>query len=495
MSAPTSPPPIPRAARGNLPRLDSPAVLGLFSAALLVWAYPPLLIDTFVAPAFIPIFWAARRLSAKEAAVTGLIASCGLLPTQWWMISALGPIGIAVIAITNLSFGLAAWLLNRCLRGPGDRHVLWLAPTIFVGIEVLRSFTIPPYTGFFAAGAGAVASPSSIALNGVVPVLGVHGLSWILLFAAACSAAFVERGKSQLERVGILALAVAVGALLSASLFRDEASGVQFSRETDLFFIGVQTDAPDLRQFERLTRLASAADRNGMRELGVWPAGVVQYDPASNPGALEIIERTTQAHNIPLIVGYEDVEEGHRVNRAGVFLPGRGEIAQFTQRTPPRFSGMRGGDSVSVVDIGGKRVGIVIGTDINHPEVFRDLVANRAQAVIAIGGEGVTWTETGWTHQLVAATLRAAEARLDVARVTPLGFSAVTRRDGQQMLLRPAEAREGLASALFLRESGTLFTAGGWLFPFVLLFITTGALAWGLLVRTREEPAASGGAP
>lgn len=177
-----------------------------------------------LAPAFVlPLLFIALTVSPKDAAAHFFWFGFGLFLTgTYWIYISVHVFGhaalwIALLLMVGLSLimatflWLAGWLMSRLSHGEPWR-LLFVGPAAWIAIEWLRGWVL---TGFpwLAQGYGQIDS----ALAGWAPVLGIYGVSFMLLFStAAILVAILTAGKERLIAIPLIILPWIVGGLLGA---------------------------------------------------------------------------------------------------------------------------------------------------------------------------------------------------------------------------------------------------------------------------------------
>ncbi|MGO4680196.1 nitrilase-related carbon-nitrogen hydrolase [Microbacterium sp. 2MCAF23] len=161
---------------------------------------------------------------------------------------------------------------------------------------------------------------------------------------------------------------------------------------------------------------------------------------------------------------------------------------QYTQDkihlTPQEHDlGMRGGDSVTLIEVGGRKAGMLICADIQFPELSRYLVNRGAEIIFC---PSLTWNSRGEHRVRTGCRARAIENQLFVV-MSPLVGSSGSPHDapmhavGEAVIATPVDKTFGLNDGLLAisgnrREETVLF----------------GDLDFDLLAASRAKPEAPG---
>ena len=171
----------------------------------------------------LPLLFVALTVSPKDAAAHFFWFGFGLFLTgTYWIYISVHVFGnaalwIAILLMVGLSLIMAmflwcaGWLMSRLSHGEPWR-LLFAAPASWVVIEWLRGWVL---TGFpwLAHGYGQV----DTALAGWAPVLGIYGVSLVLVFStAAMLVAILTTGRERFVATGLVVAPWLLGAVLSA---------------------------------------------------------------------------------------------------------------------------------------------------------------------------------------------------------------------------------------------------------------------------------------
>lgn len=234
-----------------------------------LWPLAPVLL--------LPFLYVALARTSREAAVLAFSFGLGwfLSGTYWIYLSVTGPgnaagwIGVfLVIGLSMIMAGyiaLTAWLVNRLAAGKPWRLLL-VAPVCWVLIEWLRGWL---FSGFpwMSLGYGQI----DTALAGWAPVVGVYGMSLMLVIsAAALLVAILDRSHKRWVAMAIVAAPWVLGAALTTVPWTSPTGAVI---NTTIIQAGIPQERkwlPEERQPTRdfyRDRTRAASDS----QLVVWP--------------------------------------------------------------------------------------------------------------------------------------------------------------------------------------------------------------------------------
>ena len=432
------------------------------ASILVVLSYPPVASDLTIGLALIPLLWVSLHWEPRRAARFGaLVAGLGFAPSMFWVISAVGGKGIAVLAITSASFGLACGVTSILCSGRTAR-MLWVAPVVFVTLEIARSHILTPYLSFHPIGAALLSIDRGIGSVAVLPIVGVHGLSFLLVLSAALSVLVFSNSIKRLER-----FAAAMIPLGTAGLLILQVPAAPFQLEASFAFMGVQTSQQTLTVANEFFH--TGEDFEIRPQVIICPQGVSTGDPGHDLHLPLALEQMLGMFSSPVIVGFESAtgpENPH--NSAAMWIPDGQEVMRIAQNHPSWQTEVTPGRELGVFVIDGVSVGFVLNTDINHSSLTRQSVQIGSEVVLVLGQEEA-WGPIGDALQLRTLKIRALETGRDIARLTRLGPSSVARATGDDFVILKRGQQGFVAATLLPSNQHTVYVRGGWLAQYLVL--------------------------
>jgi len=289
----------------------------------------------------LPLLFIAVTVSPKETGAHYFWFGLGLFLTgTYWIYISVHVFGnaalwIALLLMVGLSLILssllwiAGWFTSHLSRGEPWRLLL-VGPTAWVVIEWIRGWIL---TGFpwLAHGYGQIDSP----LSGWAPVLGVYGVSLMLLFStAAILVTILSSGKERLIAAPLIIVPWILGGLLT---FVDWTEDYGEPITTTIIQGGISQDRkwlPEQRQ-ATLDFYRSSTLRVPESQLVVWPEVAIPARDDQVRPYLEIVDRDARRNNQSVLLGileYNGERNGRsRINNS-VFLLGTDKQQVYRKR-------------------------------------------------------------------------------------------------------------------------------------------------------------------
>lgn len=522
----------------HLARLHQSAWLLVLSSAILqvlVFPKPGLYYLSWVSVA--PLIYAVLR--AREAGAAELLAGetssylapasagqafllgwvCGTvvyLGSCYWVFSVMhhyGGLSGAVSAVLLLLFSLYiglhqavfAALLAWAARGRAgySRRALFLAPFLWVAVELLRTYLI----GFpwDLLGTTQVANP---VLSRIATLTGVYGLSFeIVLVNAAFAAAFLAR---PLRRRLMLA------ATLFTAIFLQLAQYIALDPlPVDSYALLVQQNVPireNWRAAEYNDLLQSLGDSSRIPpgsakvNLIVWPESPAPFflNDDRFVSTISAIARRTNDFVVAGSIGVRTVAGGEsQVYNSAALVNPQGQIAarydkvhlvpfgeyiplqrllSFAQSLTREVGMFARGSGRWPLDTGTGKLGVFICYESLFPGEVRQFADHGAQAFVNISNDGWFGDSGAPEQHLNVARMRAIENGRWLLRATNTGITASIDPFGRVVAQAPSGMRTTLLAPYSLRDETTFYTRYGDWFPCLCAIISL----VGLLFRGRS---------
>ena len=433
----------------------------IISAVLLILAFPPFPTGIVAWVALIPLFFFLIHRGLKEAWIGGLFF--GLIwtaGTVYWIAlpTVLGLLGTLIIV--PLYSGLFALVMAWLLRTWGKR-VLWTAPVVWTGLEILSSW------GPFAFPWNLLGYTQTFRLEPLqmASVTGVFGLSfWVVLINVLGFFLYVSFGekKRRFRLAAALALVIGIpwihGTLaLRATDATDPGARISLAQgnvDPQRRWTPAFIDS-NFTTYYRLTFQAIAFQP----DLMIWPETAATCYLAHKPSYLRPVREWVDTLDAPLLTGspdyrWVDRETAQRYNSALLLRPNRWKIERyikvnlvpFSERVPfvdqlpfllsvgdyfkLGMGNFTPGDSGVVFDLVSREGGTeapfspLICYDSVFPYFVADCVRQGATFLALITNDGWFGKTSGPYQHAKIAVVRAIENRRWIARCANTGISA-----------------------------------------------------------------------
>ncbi|MBD2858730.1 apolipoprotein N-acyltransferase [Spongiibacter sp. KMU-158] len=380
----------------------------------------------------------------------------------------------------GLFTGIFGYVYARLIRGQAGIDLLGFAACWMLA-EWLRSWVLTGFPWLYL-GYGHLNSP----LAGWAPVIGVHGLNFII---ALCGAALANSllpqndGSTKLNRLAPV-LACAGLFILGSSLNRIE--WTEQSSKSALTIGGVQGNIPQDQKWNYDNYWATLELYDKASEA-LWPeVDVVIWPEAAIPALyhhaqpfFDYMRERAEANNDALITGVPVKENGIMHNAAMVVSGGEGiyhkqRLVPFGEYVPlgslirgliPFFDLPLSSFSLGAPDQLPLTVkGWQWAPSICYEIVYPDLVANgakQADILFTISNDAWFGHSLGPDQHMQMAQMRALENGRELIRVTGSGITATVDYRGRILQSIPAFTKDNLIAEVHARSGHTPFTQYG----------------------------------
>jgi len=284
--------------------------LGFFlNGALLMLSFAPLGWYPLALLLVLPVLFAFYRSTPRQAAHCGFAFGAGLfLAGTYWLYVSVHVFGeaplivavllmIALVIIMAFYYAATGWFIARLGNGSGMRFLL-LAPAVWVILEWLRGWFMSGFP-WMTIGYSQIDSP----LAGVAPVLGVLGVS-LLLMLSACALLLALLGSGR-QRGLMLVIAVApwlAGATLQNVDWTQTAGAAV---RTTIVQGGVSQDRKWLREQFRptLDLYRESIIEHADSDLLIWPEVAIPAVLDQVESYVSVLQTDVAARDMTLLFG------------------------------------------------------------------------------------------------------------------------------------------------------------------------------------------------
>ena len=502
----------------------------------------------------VPLLLAIRDLSWRRATLLGLLA--GLiyyLPLLHWITVVLGEYGgvapaVALLALLLLALYMALYpalfaaLLifltpwgveqgsGRCRRGCKPATVLWAAPLIWVGLDLLRGWL---FTGFPWLDI-AYSQYQSPLLIQAADLVGHHGISFVIVLTNTLLALLLSRsGLRQKTGSGpaaswlrrpvtyrlLLPAILPIVALPLYGFISLELTSRTTAPRTITVSV-IQGNIPQEEKWdyahqaatvERYLELSRQAE-SARPELIIWPETALPFFPLEHELFSRLLAFSEEQEGCLLVGAPHREEQGKGqaaapdlyYNSALLLASGRlidtyhkQHLVPFGEYIPLRrllpffapvvetLGDFTPGPGPVLLDCRQRLLGVLICYEAIFPELARQMTVNGAELLVNITNDA-WFGPTNAPHQhLAMAVLRAVENRRSLARSANTGISALIGPDGRIMEAGGLFVADQWTADLPLPRPTsrlTLFTLGGHLFAPLCLLLLIAGIIWRIYV-------------
>lgn len=271
-------------------------------------------------------------------------------------------------------------------------------------------------------------------------------------------------------------------------------------------------DPAALRDMLALTEGLDPTTGDDGLDLVIWPETAVPLWLRSyrQRDLIRDLLKMAKEKNAPILVGAHAVEDeagaSPRVYNAAFLVPQRGFIDQeyhkmllapgvettaFASYLPPSLaqrwpSPMQSGDTIGLVRLGERQIGVFICWEVFFPDFVRQLAKQGAGALINISNDEAAFggLAGAYTIPLPHLVLRAIENRRYVVRSANGGPSLSIDPYGRVNGMESGLQENVLVAAIALRDDSTFFSQHGAVIPAGL---AAGTVLWGILLGATRK--------
>lgn len=486
-------------------------LLAFGAGALLACAFAPLQWWPLAILCPAALMWLWEAASPRDAAWTGFWFSFGtFLAGTYWLYVSVHDLGkapvwltiaimLGLIGIMALYNALIGYIVARWLPRSGAWRWLIGMPAVWLLIEWWRGWFL---SGFSWLSLGY--SQTDTWLASLAPVLGVYGISLVLLISAGALIALL-RGTARVRLIAALTLIApwAVGAAL-APVRWTHPSGAPVSVAV------IQADIPQedkwldskapmiLQRYRTMTQSALGT------QLIVWPEAALP-DLANNLlPYIATVDREAQAHGSSLVMGVVRAsEDGERYYDSILALGkqaswyAKDHLVPFAEFFPvPHFvrnwlrlmtlpyeSFSRGGTNQTPLPVAGLELGPTVCYEVGYGSYMLHMLP-RANALVNVTNDAWFGHSTARYEQFQMARMRSLEEGRSMIIASNDGISAILGPRGEILASAPPYEQYVLRSSVTPMAGLTPFArVGNWLIVSLAAGALAGALAMGALRR------------
>lgn len=482
--------------------------------------------------ALVPLLVAICRGSAKEAGMYGFAAGMAhFLLLLYWIVIVLGRYGglhwsVSVLALVLLAFYMSIYfvifgvLARFIFLALPAGAVLWLLPTLWVGIDWLRGIL---FSGFpwMDLGYGLWEKPDLIQIADLV---GHHGVTWVIVFVNSLVVVLLIK-KQTFTTVFfiVISFVLVVGSIIFYSKQRTAEISIALSdRNRNTIRVGIAQGnidqsvkwSPSLQKdtVDRYLKLSRVLLGDKPAELVVWPETALPFYPQNNEFT-QLLQKLTSEYDIALLTGapwYEIIDrQAQKVEffNSSLLLNPDGQIGgkyykthlvPFGEYVPLKkllpflaplveaVGDFSPGKIEHPMEWRDARIGVLICFESVFPEISRKWVGSGANMLVNLTNDAWYGRSSAPHHSLAMSVFRAVETRRSLVRAANTGISAFVNPLGSIESRSELFQSHSFSTDVVLWEGGTFWVLYGYLFGPLCLFLgVTAAFAAGMWRRYR----------
>lgn len=444
--------------------LAASIALVVLSAALAVAVFPPFSCPLLAPFAWVPLFLALRKKSARVGfrlgVLHGLLLYAGTLNWFFQVFGVPSLVLIVMLALFPGIFASCAACLSRLAISPALSALATAA--VWTGCEYYRCEWFALRFPWITPGVG-------LPPNLLTPLIGVYGIS----FLVALSAAFVAGDGRRNKALGGLLMAL----LLMLNIFRP---GV-VKPQNPIHVGAIQTEAQDLE-----TNLKLSSSIPGSVDAIVWPEYALADDVRTHPETLEKIRSMMGEKGARLLVLANSVAlpDGKSENTA--LSIGRSEIFGTHVKNRPVHMMNDGvaGKSATVIATPLGKIATPICFDNDYESVDRQAVRDGAEFLLVPSMDSMDWSQREHLQHAIFVPHRAAENGRWIVVSSTSGKTQIVDPHGNVTPEVIPLMREGVLIGDIGRETHrTFYNRAGWILG-PLCVLTAAGILVSLLVRS-----------
>jgi apolipoprotein N-acyltransferase len=393
---------------------------------------------------------------------TGLLVGLVAGLTFWtvhihWLTLYLGPVPwLALAVLQALFFGAGLALVAVVLRvgpavWPTPLGRLGLVPVVVAGLWTAREAisAVWPYGGF--AWGRVALSQSESPFKSLVAWVGMSGLSFLVVWLSALLVQLLREHRLGVVArwglaVGSVALLLAIPAWPTIPSGTTRLAAVQGASDAGLFARYSPGQILNDHASATLPLVGEKVD------FVVWPENGSDIDPTRSKDAAKVVDYISRSMNAPLVTGTITRRDGIYYNSSLLWKAGQGAVDIYDKVHPVPFAEYMPdrafwrpfapdlidlvsrdyaiGTRDNVFDINGIIAGIAICFDVADDQLVHEMIAGKAQIILAQTNNADFGHTDESVQQLAIARLRAIEAGRTVVNISTVGSSAIISPDG-----------------------------------------------------------------
>lgn len=445
--------------------LLSRLLVAIGGAAIASLAYPQPGIGALMFVGLPMMLFAFRDTTLARGALLGFVVGFVYYGSvARWLTIYLGVVPwLGLVGAQAVLFAIGGVLLAAAWRGVDRLNIHSTPGILFAGVLIAAAWTTReavaaqwPWGGF--AWARVSHSQADTPLRYLATVFGMSGASAVIVFSVVVVVLLVKWGGARrvvIRRVTTLVASIAALLPLPYLLLVSAPSGsfrvaaVQGNSDSALFSTARQGDAIQ-KHFDAMRALSI-----GPVDVVVWPENAMDINPLDNPEIAAFADLVSTETGAPFIFGTITRDGEKTFNSALMWEAGSGAVDQYDKVHPVPFAeylperdffyplapdlfdmvprDYSQGTRDPIFEFGEVRAGIAICFDIVDDGLFRSIIADNGNVIIAPTNNSDFGRTDENIQQLGIARMRAVETGRAVVNTSTVGVSAIVGPDGSDI--------------------------------------------------------------
>ncbi len=446
----------------NLTAFPARCALAVVSGFVYALAFPPLGWGWLVIPGITGFLIALHGQSGGRVRLLGLLHGLAVFGLGLsWLLNIFGPIALilwCVLAIFSVLFAEMQGSAN--LRGIRGWKLALFTAVNWSALEFIRAEIFPLKMPWMTAGL-------AVGPNLLLPWIGVYGVGFVVL----CIIGFA------FSRKWVPAAAIAA-LLLACVIFSKPHPAPDPGHSDTVRVAGLQLEGVSLTEY--LAGTEAMPDRAGHV---VWPEYAVPYDIRADKRDWELVGDLCREKGITLTFGTKAMASGGGWRNIALTMDDTGYLGEHTKNHTVHFfdDGIAGETALPVETAHGK-VGTPICFDCDYEGVVRKMTASGAEYFVVPTMDAESWGAVQHNQHAELARIRAAENGRWIFVCATSGVSQLIDPSGHLHASLGAMKQGEISGTLKRETKTTLYTRGGWVFPWIILALA--AALWLKLMLT-----------
>lgn len=491
-------------------------ITSLLGGAILPLAFAPFNLYSlaFISPAILCYLWTTSP-TGKKTFLLGMLYGLGFFGVGMsWVYVSIHQFGnaqswLAILitflfaSILSLFHATQGYLSKRYFSKLTEtQQCLILFPLFWVMWELIRAHI---FTGFpwLLLGYSQNTSP----LHGLLPLIGIYGVSGCAAFIAGAIALCAKKNKPSTKLLGItcLALPLLIGWLTSHQSWT-QASNRQYTVSLIQSNIGQAIKWDEKRFNQTLQTYLSLSTPHLSDDIIVWPEAAIPAFPSQIPAFTQQLSALGQAHDTTFIVGAPTIQAQNKNMYNSLLLYGldhgqynKRHLVPFGEFTPlqwlfsplgrylniPMSDFSSGSNNQPTLRIKGMAIAPFICYEIAFPEAVLSHVKNK-DLIVVINDDAWFGDSIALSQHLQIAQVQAIETGRYLLFASTTGITAIIGPDGTLTAITPPNQQAVLSGRIKPMYQNTPIMVWGYT-PFYLFILIVFCLVCLLQYRHKKN--------